>query len=227
MILSSSERIQKAYNFLKSKMLFRTQEEAADMMRVTRPTFSAALNGRERRLTAAFMNKFCNTFGYISYTWLLTGEGEMLIDAIPEEPAGTLNDRNALKYYYDMDVTASNIGDASDNEQHAPFRLINLPGFEGCVGFNVVGESMLPTARPRDIAAIDPRPVEIIANGEVYLLVTRDGQRMVKRLMRTPDGVRCISDNNAVEWYAPFDVEAAMIVNAYRVRGFISITNLV
>lgn len=168
----------------------------------------------------------------LSAAWLLTGEGEMLVSpsAAPvHSEEEVLTDRNSLKHFYEMDVTASNIENLTDNEQNAPFRRLLIPGYEGCVAFNVAGESMLPTARPGDLAAIDPRPVERIVNGEIYMLVTRDGQRMIKRLMRLPDdtGVRCFSDNDKKQWYAPFDIEAEMVVHAYRVRGFISITNLV
>lgn len=165
----------------------------------------------------------------LNIAWLLTGEGEMLRASAPVHSDSELTDRNSLKHFYEMDVTASNIENLSDNEQNAPFRRLLIPGYEGCVAFNVAGESMLPTARPGDLAAIDPRPVERIVNGEIYLLVTRDGQRMIKRLMRLPDdtGVRCFSDNDKKQWYAPFDIEAEMVVHAYRVRGFISFTHLV
>lgn len=238
--MSKKNRIQEAFNYLKYKGLTTSQKDLSEKMGANRVSVSRALNGDESYLTDDFIERLNTTFNSIfSSSWLLTGEGSMLREGAPITPALTeeggeiLTDANSLKHYYELDVTASNMEDLSDNEHGQPFRRLLIPGYEGCVAFNVMGESMLPTARPNDLAAIDPKPIDIIVNGEIYLVVTRDGQRMVKRLMVIPSDeeggvskIRCFSDNKEQTWYAPFDISSAMIHYVYRVKGFISLLNL-
>ncbi|MBB6275506.1 S24 family peptidase [Porphyromonas circumdentaria] len=166
--------------------------------------------------------------------WLLYGEGRMLLSQQEEAGEGSalLTDQNSLKYYYLMSATASNIEGIEDSEQQQPYTRINFPGYEGCVGFNVTGDSMYPTAKEKDIVVVSPERVDTIINGEVYLVVTRDGQRMIKRLCIVGQDeesgpiIRCISDNENQTLYAPFEIFGANIHNIFRVKGFISNTLL-
>lgn len=179
------------------------------------------------------LNGILNAFPELNRVWLLTGEGSML-NTPDQRPSATIEEktepppRNAFRYYYDMDASAGQ-GALCDTEEHRPFELLNIPGFSGCIGFNVIGESMYPTAKPHDIVAIDPAPITTIVDGEIYMLVTNDGQRMIKRLAMigryTEEGkVLCMSDNPDKHRYRDFEVAANEISYTYRVRGFISIT---
>lgn len=147
-------------------------------------------------------------------------------------PAAELDDSNSFRYYYELTATASNIDCFSDNELGQEYKRINFPGYEGCVAFNMSGESMMPTAKEKDIVVIEPKPIEVIVNGEIYLVITRDGQRIIKRLLkiRKDDEVgmviRCISDNEDQELYAPFDIFSNDIHNIFRVVGFLSNTRV-
>lgn len=180
-------------------------------------------------------DKILSAFPEISREWLLYGEGEMLKSISKDErgtedtdEAITLTAENGLIYYYDMVATASDIEDLTDNELNQPYVTLYIPGYEKCVGFNVAGDSMLPTAKHRDIVAIERKKVETIINGEIYFIVTRDGQRMIKRLVqlgKDEEGTmmfRCISDNPNQELYAPFVISGDRIHTISRVKGFIS-----
>lgn len=113
-----------------------------------------------------------------------------------------------------------------DDERNQPFRLLNIPEFAGCVGMLVSGDSMYPSIASGSIVAIDPTPASYIINGGTYLVVTRDGQRMIKRLVQQGDKVRCISDNPNKELYAPFEIDAEIIHTISRVRGSVSVRSL-
>ncbi len=78
--MERKQRFVNAYNWLKFKGIIRTQEDVAVKMKTTRPNVSLALNGRESALTDQFIARFCAAFTQISYTWLLSGIGEMLSD---------------------------------------------------------------------------------------------------------------------------------------------------
>lgn len=74
------ERLQKAVDALKYLGVFKTHQDAANQMLMSRPNFSAALNGSEKYFTENFLDRFLSVFGNtISSAWLLAGEGEMLV----------------------------------------------------------------------------------------------------------------------------------------------------
>lgn len=76
--MERSERIKKAYEYLRFQGLAGTQEDVADMLKRQRTNVSSALNGNPKYLTDRFIEDFCKTFGTINPNWLLTGEGSML-----------------------------------------------------------------------------------------------------------------------------------------------------
>lgn len=176
------------------------------------------------------VEKILSKYQDLSRIYLLTGEGEMLKNTVintTEDTTQDLSDNNSMKYYYELSATAGNTW-INDNELNQPYRRINFPNYEGCVAFNISGESMYPTAKERDIVAIIPDDVQIIVNGEIYLVITRDGQRMVKRLLRSGKDetgatiITCISDNENQELYAPFTISGNDVHKIFRVKGFIS-----
>ena len=89
---------------------------------------------------------------------------------------------------------------------------------------------MLNTAQSGDIVVVHPREVQTIINGEIYLVVTRDSQRMVKRLVTsgyTEDAIiTCISDNPDKTLYADMKIQASLVHKIFRVAGFVSIKRM-
>jgi hypothetical protein len=57
------ERLQKAVDALKYLGVFKTQQDAADQTLMSRPNFSAALNGSEKYFTENFLDRFLSVFG--------------------------------------------------------------------------------------------------------------------------------------------------------------------
>ena len=173
----------------------------------------------------------------VNRNWLLFGEGEMLntegsstaLTAIVPQGEKGLNEKNAVKWYYELDASAGD-GLFEDNEINAPYKYINVPGFEGCFGLNLTGDSMLNTAQSGDIVVVRPREVQTIINGEIYLVVTRDSQRMVKRLVTSGYSedaiITCISDNPDKTRYADMKIQADLIHKIFRVAGFVSIKRM-
>ena len=193
--------------------------------------------GKGRDLSSKLANKILDFYPDLSRVWLLTGEGEMLnggssqtIPATIELQAQTeLNEKNAVKWYYELDASAGD-GFFENNEINAPYKYINVPGFEGCFGLNLTGDSMLNTAQSGDIVVVRPREVQTIINGEIYLVVTRDSQRMVKRLVTSGYSedaiITCISDNPDKTRYADMKIQADLIHKIFRVAGFVSIKRM-
>lgn len=79
--MEAKERLQQAFNFLKSKGVVHTQKEMAALMRTTEANMSAALNGVPSVLTTRFFRRFNQAADNIfNIDWLLYGTGEMLVE---------------------------------------------------------------------------------------------------------------------------------------------------
>ena len=197
------------------------------------------VNGIRKGIGSEKLADILRAFPELNRDWLLFGEGEMLnaegkgsstaVAAVVPKNQKALNEDNAIKWYYELDASA---GDSlfDNNEMIAPFRYIQVPGFERCIGLNLTGNSMLNTAQSGDIVVVHPREVQTIINGEIYLIVTRDSQRMVKRLVTsgyTEDAIiTCISDNPDKTLYADMKIQASLVHKIFRVAGFVSIKRM-
>lgn len=230
------KRLNDAYRYLYGVGLVKNKTDFSNKIGYGRANTSSALNGDKRYLTDSFLGHISSRFGQINLNWLLTGEGDMLNDQTLDDNTNTsvkaLTDENSLKFYYELSATASNIDGLTDNEINQPFQRIYIPGYEGCVGFKTTGESMLPTLKHGDIIVVERKTAETIVNGEIYLVVTRDGQRMIKRLVQQDiddDGIghiTCVSDNPNKEIYRSFEITTDMIHTISRVKGYVFYSDL-
>ena len=77
---TKQERLCEVYTYLRGKGKVHTQADFAEMLRITRPAISAAMNGNEAYLTKNLFQKICGAFpGVFNLDYLLTGEGELLL----------------------------------------------------------------------------------------------------------------------------------------------------
>lgn len=200
-----------------------TQRDIASRLNV-KPQYLNNLLSGHKSVTDQFLDKFAqeykiNLFGFLS--------DESIVSSSDAPVLTQGEEHECLKCYYGLSATASNIENLDDNELHKDYRLYRIPGFEGCIGFPVSGDSMMPTMQAGEIVAIDKQEVQQIINGEIYLTVTRDGQRMVKRLVVEDDEdggvIRCISDNPDKKIFKDFLIKGENIHKLYRVRGSIKL----
>lgn len=168
----------------------------------------------------------------LSADWLLTGEGNML----REHPTGrgveglTIPLSQCVTYHPDIPVTAT-VSDVSDlsYEDRRNKVLMYIPGLEGCDAFAASGESMLPTITPGHIVAGKEWTERYVQNGEMYVIITRTGNRMVKRLTHDStddDNVMhftCYSDNPDQVRYRPFHLSGEDIHRLFIVKAIIPI----
>lgn len=134
-------------------------------------------------------------------TWLLTGEGNMLNTAPKEEPTEStevedivLTIDNSIRYYPDLPATASDI-ENMPMDNHPYFELMYIKGLEGHLAVPAVGRSMEPTIHAGDIVVHKPYTDRFIQNGDIYIICTTSGQRMIKMVilhLSSPNGIRPI-----------------------------------
>ena len=144
-------------------------------------------------------------------------------DSTPEK----LTPKNAVRYYPDIPITASHIEDMPNpSYDDLQYQLLSVPGFEGCVAFPAVGDSMYPRISNGDIVVFKEWQESYVSNGEIYLIITRLGDRTIKYLTQITDEdggkhYLCRSANPDQEKYAPFEIDGDDIVRLYVVYGCI------
>ena len=159
----------------------------------------------------------------VSYSCLLTGEGAMMQQAggithggdPPSPPSASIT------YYPSVSGAAGDIPFTEDNElEHL---AMQVPTFEDCrLAVNVYGNSMAPGIKSGDIVLMSEWHERYIEWGNIYLVVTRSGHRVIKRLYKSDDEgcIECRSDN--AEASPPFTVAKDDILHLYLVKGHIS-----
>ena len=84
-IKNLSDRLKKAIRYIKGSTEYANQTLIAEKIDFGRTNLSAALNGEEKYLTEGLISKVTNAFPEINQEWLLTGEGEMIIEEEEDE----------------------------------------------------------------------------------------------------------------------------------------------
>ncbi len=235
--MERSERMKKAYEYLRFQGLAGTQEDVADMLNRQRTNVSSALNGNPKYLTDKFIEDFCKTFRAINPNWLITGEGSMLISD-GNSQADTISGKNtsvqqavnvpAISYthgrpYFNVDFLGGFDIIINDQtvmpEYNIDFKPYNKEGVMWC---NITGHSMEPLVSNGDIIAIKEMKDwrDFILYGEVYGIVTED-MRTVKVVTKSEQGqdfMRLVPINKSEE-YQPQDIPVRLVTHVFKVVG--------
>ncbi len=177
------------------------------------------------------MEDLLKSFPELNRTWLLTGEGEMLVDesgSQDRELEQPIDPSKGVRYYPNIPITASHIENMPNpSYDDLQYEVMSIRGFEGCVAFPAVGDSMYPRISNGDIVMFKEWKESYISNGDIYLIVTRNGDRTLKYLTLTSideDGVKhflCKSANPDQNRFAPFEILGDDIVSLFVVYGCI------
>lgn len=164
------------------------------------------------------MSKIKNQCPDLNIDWLLTGEGNMLVEEANKEAPAVASEKakGAVPYYGDLPVSAGKQDLATILSNMKPTGWINLPGMPSSIGaFPVVGCSMEPDIKPGDfISIIEVDRWERLDPDKTYMIITND-DRMIKHLSvddNDDEILWCISPN-----YPKFKIEKSEIVAIYRV----------
>lgn len=187
--------------------------------------------------TVAKMQQVLQAFPDLNPTWLLTGEGEMLLPDeedkyrkkpdIPaiEPPEGLeLTPENSVTYHPDLLVTGGDVDTLSGDELSTA--QLYIPGYEGCHAIQAVGHSMYPTIASGDIVICKRYTDRFVVNGDIYVVNTHD-QALVKRVIAhdAPDPedsyLELRSDNPKTDLYVPMHVRGEDVTSLYKVLAII------
>lgn len=161
--------------------------------------------------------KISNVYPDLNIKWLLTGMGEMLSqespmpERLPEQ----------IRYWIDIDATGGGVELFGDKDSNR-FIDISIPEFKDCTdAVNLYGDSMSPLYKNGQIIILKQWTESFIDYGNVYLVITKKGNRMVKYLRQGSDSTRvlCVSENKD---YDSFEIEKEDILQLFIVKGAIS-----
>lgn len=165
-----------------------------------------------RDLSDKVIEKILNFYADLNRVWLLTGEGEMLNDP-PVTSAS-----HSIRYWVDVDATAGGVT-VFDDMMSSKYIELAIPEFRDCTdAVNLYGDSMAPLYKSGQIIILKEWTESFIDFGNVYLIVTKSGNRMVKYLRKGTDRhhVMCVSENKDFD---PFEIELNDILRLYLVKG--------
>lgn len=216
--MTDSERIVALKKYLGISL----NKMASDIGLATVQTLYDIKNGKHgisKDVAAMIKAKYLN----ISATWLLTGEGPMLVGG---------NEKNGEGYPIVDSFTGSMgapIGDGQVSQSFVGDRM-SVPGINqpGTIYLRVYGDSMLCPERPEDsipsgaFVSLRPSSLSTFRWGELYALVTTDGV-LIKKVMPAddPDHITCVSLN--AEKYPPFQLCQEEVAEAWRVTGIVTV----
>lgn len=88
----SESRIKSVYRYLYNKGLVESQKDFAKKICANQTTVSCALNGNARYLTNKLCKRIVEVFQQISYDWLVSGVGSMLLEDNPLGESSVVSD---------------------------------------------------------------------------------------------------------------------------------------
>ena len=244
-------RVQRVIEWALKAKMFSSQKEIASRICRHPGTISKAANGEID--SEKFIRALCKaTNGIFSHQWIMSGDGDVLADGSdPEDLYNTLRDngyiqpipkridrtftsemdriaRNEVNFYPYLPVSAGNIEQYADIKSIQQSQKISLDytmGADFC--FPVKGMSMQPTIMEGDIIGVKRITSTLAFDPDrVYMIVTTDNQRMIKRINsydKEKDAILLVSDNKD---YRPFHIEMNNIVAIFKVMWKIELSTL-
>lgn len=173
-------------------------------------------NGKTKGISPRMADKIISAFPEVDKAWLLSGEGEML-----KEATDVTRPSHRIRYWVDVDATAGGVTQF-DDMMSSQYIDLAIPEFRDCTdAVNLYGDSMLPLYKSGQIIILKEWKESFIDYGNVYLVVTKKGNRMVKYLRKGSDAehVLCVSENKEFD---SFEILMDDILRLYLVKGSIA-----
>ena len=169
-------------------------------------------------LGAKTIAKILEKYQDLNRVWLLTGEGEML--NTNNLPSNEEKQHGNIRYWVDVSATGGSLDFLANPDEHKT-KWINVPNFSECTdAVNFWGDSMSPLYHSGEVIILKEWKESFIDYGNVYLVITRNGNRMVKYLRRSAEEskVLCVSENKEFD---PFEIDKSDILKLFVVKGSI------
>lgn len=201
-----------------------TQEQLADLLQSSRKTINSYENGAS--IPKSKMLLLENIFSQ------LENEGTMLKGEESPIPKNIVEERDVLSYskgipYYNVDFINGFTGVEEITHQNAEYNIDYPPANHCQFWVNATGESMKGIIDNGDKIALKQVDTEWFPLGEVYAIVTTNGHRMVKKIVKSENNecYKLISANPDKTEYPDQDIPKKMIHTLFKVVTTIKFVN--
>ena len=161
-------------------------------------------------------NKIQDKF-FISASWLLTGEGEMLKESAQNNEVSTDSDIDYVPLL-PVEAMAGTLQGFSEGVELKNCRKIKAPVKGADWVIQISGDSMEPDYKNGSFLYIKKMSGTFIPWGHTLVLDTLDGV-IVKDIYPVEDNEECIEARSINKKYPPFKIEKSIILGIYRVLG--------
>lgn len=219
--MKKNERLKKAIDYLRLHSIVEKDKDVAVRMKADPSNVSRAIKDMP---TDKFLQRFNNAFDNVfNLEWLLTGEGEMLVDKATSTPS----EEDSIYHTYLIPMSAmagSLIGFDTDGMRPTDCERIVSPIAGVDFAISVYGDSMTPEFPSGSrvlIKRIDP--TIYIDWGNVFVLDTTNGI-ILKEVQPSPkEGLLTCHSLNPNGRYKDFDVPMCEIRAMYKVLACVSL----
>ena len=166
------------------------------------------------------LQRIASYYPSLNTEWLLTGKGEMEKKEMNDSTIA-IPQAQKIRFWPEIEATGSGIMSFDDTLKSGYTEMI-LPNFNDCTdAMRLVGDSMYPRYKAGQIIVFKEWTESFVEFGQTYLIITRNGYRMVKYLMPAdkPGELKCVSENE--KEFPPFNIEINDIYKLYLIKGTI------
>ena len=180
------------------------------------------MNSLRQAPTATKLQSILSAFPDLNQQWLLTGEGKMLID-------GEVVKGGAVRPFFgSLPVSAGRVEQYPDILNCQPTGFIDIPQTHGAeFFFPVIGMSMKPTIDEGEVIGVTHIDSYETTNPDrVYMIVTRDNERMIKRILHYNKEEETITLGSDNPNYPDSTLNIDLVVDIYKVVFHMKIETL-
>lgn len=210
-----NNRFAELIEYLITNKIVRNQQEFVEKIGSDKSTVSQIKN-RKLPITNSILDKIKNAFPNISVNWLITGEGEMLLDQDFQDKE--CSEFGAFVPLLPISAQGGSLNDFIVSVKDSECERVVSPVKGADFAITVAGDSMspeYPSGSQIFIKKINENA--FIDWGKVYVLDTCNGT-VIKRIFPAEDNnprkIKCVSINPE---YPPFEVSLDNVFGIYRV----------
>jgi len=195
------EELKDRVKYLRNALKIGSQEKLAEILEVNGARVKSIETGRVKEMTAHEANILVKNFN-LNIDWLLTGKGEMLLDAVNSRANADIIEIP----YFEETYGAMGVGGLSYDAQPTVMSfdssflksVFGISNFKNLHIINAVGDSMAPTITSGELLLVNPFENEnhTIKDQGVYVILSPQGI-LVKRIKIHPikKEWKLVSDN--------------------------------
>lgn len=219
------DRLKAAIDILKKNMEGLTNQLIGKRIRYDSPNYVSDILGGSKPISKLFLKKMKVEYS-INTEWILTGKGEMFVQdtrhdsQVMETPALYGKRQGQVSWVgvpiFDVPVVAI------FNHKSSPIGYVTIPRFQDCVfGIQASGDDMLPDISNGDYILCKETSINEIINGGSYLIVTHQGNEIVRTVRVHKTNSEYISLIPANQSKPSARLARSVIHRIYKIKGVI------